>query len=153
LAALPTEAVAYLRKQLQLLPAVDEKRLAKLIADLDSNQFAEREEASKALENLGEVAVGACRKALQGHPSAQVRRRLEAVLEKEAKSTSEPSPERLRSLRAIEVLEHIGTTESQQVLKSFAQGAPTGLTREAKTSLERLAKRAQPVKTPTGSAE
>jgi hypothetical protein len=155
LAAMPTETVAYLRKQLQLVPAVDEKRLAKLIADLDSNQFAVREEASKALESLGELAVGACRKALQGHPAAEVRRRLEALLEKEAKSASEPSPERLRTLRAIEVLEHIGTPESQQVLKTLAQGAPESrLTEEAKTSLEHLAKRAQPaVKAPTGSDE
>jgi hypothetical protein len=155
LAALPTEAVAYLRKQLQLVPAVDEKRLARLIADLDSNQFAEREEASKALENLEEVAVGACRKALQAQPSLEVRRRLEAVLEKEAKSASAPPPERMRALRAIEVLEHIGTPEAQDVLNSLAQGASEArLTQEAKTSLERLAKRAQPVvKTPTGSDE
>jgi WD40 repeat protein len=155
LAALPTEAAACLRKQLLLVPAADEKRLAKLIADLDSNQFAERKEASKALENLGEVAVGACSKALQGHPSAEVRRALEAVLEKEAKSASEPPPERMRALRGIEVLENIGTPESQQVLKSLAQGAPEArLTQEAKTSLKRLAKRTQPaVKTPTESDE
>ena len=45
-------------------------------------------------------------------------------------------------LRAIEVLEHIGTAEARQVLKSLANGAPEARrTREAKSSLERLAKR------------
>jgi hypothetical protein len=50
--------------------------------------------------------------------------------------------ESLRPFRALEVLEHLGTPEAQQVLESLAQGAPEArLTQEAKASLERLAKR------------
>lgn len=51
------------------------------------------------------------------------------------------SPDLLRSLRTIEVLEHIGTPDAQQVLKIAASGAPQArLTREAKATLEHLAK-------------
>ena len=47
----------------------------------------------------------------------------------------------------MEVLEHIGDAEARQVLQTLAQGAPdAALTKDAKDSLERLAKR--PVTTP-----
>ena len=53
-----------------------------------------------------------------------------------------PPGERLRALRAVETLEHIGTPEAQEVLKKLAAGAPEPrLTQEAKASLERLGKR------------
>jgi hypothetical protein len=140
LADSPAEVIPYWRKELRPIHA-DAKRLAGLIADLDNDQFAVREKAAKDLEHFGEVAVGACEKALRGHPPAEVRRRLESFLEQQAKSASEPSPERLRVLRAIEVLEHIGTLQAQELLKSLASGAPEAhLTQEAKAALKRLAK-------------
>jgi WD40 repeat protein len=141
LAATPTEAIPFLRKHLPAAPVPGEKRLAELIADLDNEQFAVREKAVKDLEKFGEAAVRACENALQGQPSAEVRRRLESFLKKEAKSASEPSPERLRAMRAIEVLERIGSLPAQELLKSLAAGAPEArLTQEAKAALERLAK-------------
>jgi len=140
LTATPTEAIPFLRKHLEAVPIADEKRLAGLIADLDNDQFAVREKAAKNLEHLGEVAIGACENALQGQASAELHRRLESFLQKEAKSALEPSPERLRALRAIEVLEHVGTLPAQELLKSLAAGAPEArLTQEAKAALARLA--------------
>lgn len=51
--------------------------------------------------------------------------------------------ERLRAIRALEVLEHVGTLRAQEVLKAIAAGMPAArLTKDAKASLERLAKRA-----------
>ena len=48
-------------------------------------------------------------------------------------------------LRAVEVLERIGTPEARQVLAKLADGAPEArLTQEAKASLQRLAKRSAP---------
>ncbi len=48
----------------------------------------------------------------------------------------------LRDLRAIEVLEHTGTTESKHVLLTLAGGAPQAqLTREAKSSLQRMTRK------------
>jgi hypothetical protein len=142
LAASPSEAIPYLREHLKPVPAVDQKRLVRLIADLDSNQFAVRENATKELEKLGELAAPACRKALEQKPSVEARRRLEALLEKQSQEWQNPSSERLQTLRAIEVLEHIATAEAKQVLSSLAKGAPEArLTQEAKASLERLSKR------------
>jgi hypothetical protein len=48
---------------------------------------------------------------------------------------------RLRGLRAIEVLERVGTSEAREALKAVATGAPEAqLTGDAKASLERLAR-------------
>jgi hypothetical protein len=51
------------------------------------------------------------------------------------------SPQRLQALRAVEVLEHIGSPEAIKVLEYLSQGAPGArLTQEAKASLDRLHK-------------
>ena len=55
------------------------------------------------------------------------------------------SPEKLRLLRAVEVLEHIGTAEAVGILNSVAGGAPEALeTVDAKLALARLTKRKAP---------
>lgn len=49
--------------------------------------------------------------------------------------------QRPRELRALEVLERIGSIEAQRVLKLLAEGDPQArLTREAKAALMRLTK-------------
>lgn len=131
------EAVSFLKGKLQAATLRDAKRLAQLLADLDSDEFAVRERASHALEALNESAVPHLRKALADNPSAEVRRRLEEILKQQE---SAPTGDRLRALRAVEVLEHIATPEAQGVLRGLAKGAPEArLTRDAKMSSERLA--------------
>jgi hypothetical protein len=89
-----------------------------------------------------EVAESALEAVLKGQPSAEARRRTEQLL---AKVQKELTGEALRALRAVEVLEHIGTPEASRVLESLAKGAPGArLTGEAKASLDRLAKRQSP---------
>ncbi len=52
------------------------------------------------------------------------------------------SPEEIRTLRALEVLEMIGSAEARKVLEALAAGAPgCELTAEAKAALERLSRR------------
>jgi hypothetical protein len=81
LAAVPARTISRLAKSLVPVAAVDEKRLQQLIADLDADDFATREAASAGLEKLGDAAGAACRRALDGNPSAEQRRRLEKILE------------------------------------------------------------------------
>ena len=92
-----------------------------------------------ALERLGELTEPAVRQALAGKRTPESRRRLEQILE----PLDEPvaSPEALRVLRAVEVLERLGTPEAEQVLQSLATGAPEArLTQEAKAALGRSKK-------------
>jgi hypothetical protein len=54
----------------------------------------------------------------------------------------EGSPQRLRQVRAVELLERIGTPESRKILENLAGGVPAAwLTQEAKAALARLATR------------
>ncbi len=112
-------------------------RIARLVKDLDSDDFATREKASREVEQAGFPAVVALRDVSRGATNLELRRRAErllAVLEKQAMP-----PEDLRALRAVEVLEVIGTAESVRLLRRLADGARGArLTEEAKAALARL---------------
>jgi hypothetical protein len=123
--------------------AADTARVGRLLIDLDSSRFPERERAARELEKLAESVEAPLRRALSGQPSPEVRRRVQALLDKLDVSHN---PEQRRRLRAVEVLEHAGTAEARQALQALARGAPAArLTREAKASLERLTRRAAAV--------
>jgi WD40 repeat protein len=133
-----SESITYLEKRLEPIPPVVPGRLARLIAELDSDKFEVRQRAGEELEGLGEAAAGACRKALQGRPSAEARRRLEELLEKVTLQMWSPSVERLRTLRALEALELASSVEAARLLKTLARGAPGAwLTEAAKAALAR----------------
>ena len=137
LLAAPNESVTLLGRKVRPVAAPDVNRLARLIADLDSETFATREAATKELTDVGDLAEPALRAAVEKSSSAEARRRCEVLLRKI--DSAEPSGEQLRQIRTIEVLEHVGTKESRRVLSALAAGAPGArLTREAKAALERL---------------
>jgi WD40 repeat protein len=137
LAAAPDKAVPYLKGHSRPAVAADAATINRLIAELDSDRFDVREKANEELANLGETAVPQVRTALEANPSAEARKRLKALLAK-AKSRL-PTGETLRSLRAIEVLEMIGTAEAKSVLKDLARGtADAWVTRAAQAALERI---------------
>jgi hypothetical protein len=66
------------------LPAApsDPAKVKKWIADLNSDEFKVRDEASRQIEALGPSAAGLLREALKGKPSAEARDRLDRLLEK-----------------------------------------------------------------------
>jgi sugar lactone lactonase YvrE len=133
----PAGAVAFLKEHLDPAALPDTDKIAKLVAELDSDQFEARKKAGKELEKLGETAAPLLRKALEADPSAEVKKRLEDLLAKADSKT--PGSDSLRSLRAVEVLETIATPEARQLLRRIAAGAPEArLTREARAALERL---------------
>jgi hypothetical protein len=132
-------AVEFLRKQLVPAALPDEPRVAKLIADLDSDSFDVREKAGRELERLEALAEAPLRKALAGRPSPEVQRRAEALL---GALSAGVAPTTLRTIRATAVLEYIATPEARQLLETLARGAPEArLTQETKASLERLSRR------------
>jgi hypothetical protein len=133
------QTAAWVREHLPRSRKADSEQVARLIGDLDDDQFAVREQAEAALQRLAEVAAPALRQALDGKPSAEVRRRVTRLLEQ---LDGGRTPEQLRSLRAIEVLEQIGAPEARKVLEELAKGTSEARqTQEAKTSLDRLASR------------
>jgi RNA polymerase sigma factor (sigma-70 family) len=136
------DAVAYLGKRLQPVGVVEEKHIARLIKDLDSDDFTTRQRASKELDKLGEGALGPCEDALAGKPSLEVRRRLEAFRNKVAYPSSNLAGEPLRTIRALEALEMCDTAEARAVLTALAKGAHGAyLTRQAQAALNRLTRR------------
>jgi WD40 repeat protein len=130
-------AVPFLAERLRPAPRVDNKRIAQLVADLDSKRFGVRQRATKELDRLGEMAEPELKKVLDGAPGLELQRRVEQLLDKLAGPVTDP--ERLRALRAVEVLEQTSTPEARKVLAVLAGGAPQArLTREAQAALERL---------------
>jgi dipeptidyl aminopeptidase/acylaminoacyl peptidase len=127
-------SVPFLRTQLKPVVAADPQRVARLLRDLDSEVFARRKQASEDLAKLGEGAEPALRAALADKPSLEVRQRLEELIAR----TEFLSPQRLRTLRSLEVLEHVPGTEARQLLQALAKGVEgTWLTREAQAALQR----------------
>jgi HEAT repeat protein len=113
--------------------------VARLLRDLDDEEFAVREAAETALNRLGERAVPALRETLDGKPGAEVRRRVTKLLDQ---IDQERNPHYLRSLRAIEVLERMETSEARKVLEDLAKGVSEARqTQEAKASLDRLTRK------------
>jgi len=122
------------------LKPVSKEELAQLLRDLDSPRFTTRDKAMQRLSALGKFIEPALIRAMRDQPTLEVRARVEILLSKiEAKGRS---PEEMQALRALEVLEMIGTAEARKVLEGLARGAEDcDLTREAKAALARLAQR------------
>jgi WD40 repeat protein len=144
LAAAAEEAVPFLGRRLRPAPAVEEAQLARLIVELQSDDFSTRRRAADKLEEWGEQAESALRRALEKRPSAELSRAAGMLLEKLRSAKRNPSGDRLRMLRAIEVLEHANTGAARSLLEKLAAGAaPAVLTQEARASLERMRRIAQ----------
>jgi hypothetical protein len=106
-----------------------------LLAGLDSDTFTVRQKATRELQALGELARPALKRALEKTSSIEVRQRAEKLL----RNPKDLTPDQLRGIRAVEVLERIATPEARSVLEALAKGLPEArLTEEAKAALKRL---------------
>ncbi len=114
----------------------------KLLDGLDSDEARTRQEAQAKLAALDVQAEAALKKELAATRSAEVRRSVRRLLGR--LESPGPDRERLREVRAVEVLESIGTRQARALLARLAKGADARLTREAKEALARLAARGQP---------
>ena len=143
LSAVPKQSVPFLKDRLRppVVVAVYE-RIPKLIADLDDENFEVREKAAKELEQIGQATHPALRKALIDG-SAEVKRQAGLLLETRGEAPH-LSAEELRMLRAIEVLQNVGTPDVQPALRKLTVGAAEApVTRDAVLALRRL-ERAKP---------
>jgi RNA polymerase sigma factor (sigma-70 family) len=138
LVSAPAATVSFVKSRL-IVPRgpVDGKRLATLLAELDDDDFLVRQRAEKELARLGPDAEPALRKALAGNPSAEVRGRIQKLLRRLAPDALDS--ERLRPLRALEVLERIGSADARKVLQALGKRADGNeITTQAQASLARL---------------
>jgi hypothetical protein len=138
LTAAPEQTVRLVQNHLRPIAAVATPQIVQLVADLGNDRFAVRQKAQAELQELGDVAEESLRDVLTRNPPLEVRRRVEALLER---LDPRVSSERLRALRAVEVLEHISTAQAQQLLERLAKGDDKArLTKEARAALQRRAK-------------
>jgi WD40 repeat protein len=133
----PVAALALLRERLRPTSPLEVDRLARLIRALDHDQFEVRSKALAELEKLGEQAEPALRQALGRASSAQLRNSIEQLLD----GLQSASPEVLRVVRGVELLEGLEAPEARELLRALSRGAePSRLTREARAALERRAR-------------
>jgi hypothetical protein len=144
LAKAPVGGVRLLRDKLRPAHPPDLKQVARLIQGLESDFFAERQKSAEELTKLGETVTDALHKARASATSAEMRRQLDDLLERAAAD----SPEKLRAVRAVEVLEWMATPEAYGLVAELARGtASARLTREAVAARDRLRQK-HPVRAP-----
>jgi WD40 repeat protein/DNA-binding Lrp family transcriptional regulator len=137
LARAPAQTVPFLREQ---VTPMSEEDLARRIKELDSDDYKTRIRAVNELAKMGKFAEPALRKLLAEKPTLEARRRAEELLT--LLNTPSAMTEHLRALRAVEVLERIGTDSARQALQTLANGAASAsLTREAMAALDRLSRK------------
>jgi RNA polymerase sigma factor (sigma-70 family) len=137
LVASPERAVELIKQRLQPAALPSARQITALVADLDSGQFAVRQRARNELAKLGEDAAPALRKALTEKPSPEASQQIERLLDMIERQL--PAAASLQALRALEVLERIGSRQATQLLETLATGAEgCRLTVEAKAALGRL---------------
>jgi WD40 repeat protein len=135
--ASPEALVPFLGRHLRPEAPPDPARLRQLIADLNSNTFRVREKAAKELEDLGHAAAPALRKALAERPPAEAVQQIERLLVRKPDIANRP--DQLRRLRAMQVLERLGTADARQILSDLAAGLPLAAeTKEAQAALARI---------------
>jgi RNA polymerase sigma factor (sigma-70 family) len=126
--------VPMLKARMSAAKALDARKAARIVAQLDADDYETRTKATKEAEKLSLGAEPALAKALKARPGLEPRRRFDALMAGWLRSS-----DWLRYRRAVAVLEYIGGTEAKQVLASLARGAEGARpTKEAAAALGRL---------------
>ena len=139
LATAQNHALEFFKKQVRAIavPFVDKKAVQKWLSELDNPTFALRQRASKELAKLGELIQPDLEKYLATKPSLEGSRRAQKLLER--LHDPELTPDRLRCLETIEILEILHTPQAQRLLEEIARdGLINQIRIAAQESLERL---------------
>ncbi len=137
LAKAPDLALSLFKERLKAVPERDKQKIKRLIADLDSSEFDVRQGAQKELAALNGQAEPELRQVLADSPTPEVRKAIGALLD--GIDPHRLDADRLRQIRAVQVLEYIGTSRAFAVLETLAVGEPLAeLTGDARDALQRL---------------
>jgi RNA polymerase sigma factor (sigma-70 family) len=136
LAADPETALKTVAEHLKPAKPIDSQGVAARLRDLDHPQFAERDRAARELEEFGDGVAVALEKFLATPPSAEARQRAEKILAKIR--GRDATDQAAQSLRALEILEWLGTARARELVERLAKGAEgVSFTEEAKRILKR----------------
>jgi hypothetical protein len=132
----PAESATFLKQHLSPAVSVDADHLTDLLTALDAPRFDDRERSTEYLTTVADQIGPHLRSALSQATRKEVRMRLLRILD--SVDPSKPlSGDALRAVRAVEVLERLGTPAALELLKSLTKGAaPARLTVVAKQSLD-----------------
>jgi hypothetical protein len=123
----PAGAVELIRRQLRPAAPVDAAAVGRLLTELDGPDYRGRERAAAGLRAVGRRVLPALRQAKL--ESVEGSSRL-AALAKEL--SAGPTPEELRQIRSVEVLEQIDSPAARGLIEELAAGDPGAvLTEEA----------------------
>jgi WD40 repeat protein len=137
LAASPERSLRRIGDRIKPAKPLDKDWVAARLNDLDNEKFAERDRATRELEEAGERIVPFLEKLLAGKPSAEARERAERLVTK-LRSPSSESERTAQTRRGLEVLEWIGSESARELVEILAKGADgAALTEEAKAMLAR----------------
>jgi WD40 repeat protein len=138
----PARAVAFLRGSLKPVVPIPDADLDGWVSGLGSGDFAIRNKVIANLKKVLDQAEPVLRQTLaKGKLSLETQRRIEVLLKELPLPVDSGT---LQTLRAIEVLEKIGTDDARDLLKNLSEGARLApITSEAAAALDRLGR--QPV--------
>jgi hypothetical protein len=127
LAATPKETTAYLKDHLRPVKA-DSKRVAALVKQFDSSNFAQRSRAMSELEYLGKYIKADLEAVLKKDPEVETRRRIQELIDKMPKEKKDapppPPPLRGRSVSVQNINGQIRIIIDGQVFDPSAAATP-----------------------------
>ncbi len=134
-------SAAFLSERLRGVEGPSDEEMQQRIADLGHDRFALRKRATEDLARLGPLAEPALRQAIEDSDNEEVRARAQLLLGA-LDDPHQRSGETVRQLRAVYVLERVGSDRAKKVLTRLAAGSPRAtLTRRAVEALDRLGAR------------
>lgn len=137
LTAVPTATLRLLEEKLQPVQPIRAEHLAPFRRACLSGNAQEREVAREEFLRLGSLAESLLKDMLNQTTSEEQRAWIDGMLD-EIHQAPQP-PETVRDLRAVGILERIGTKPARQMLERLATGTPDALlTQEARTALKRM---------------
>jgi WD40 repeat protein len=139
LAARGDETVAWLRQRMPP-PAEPGERIVRSVSQLDAARYQVRETAQSELTRLAHQSRPALLAAARTDLSPEMRRRVEMLLQ--ATRGPDRSSDGLRSARAVEVLERIGSPNALALLRTWSAGPPGETLADAsRAAVQRMAGR------------